>query len=121
MNTLEGKLKIIHVTFDMGVGGTEQVITQLIQAGDHERFSQEIVCIDGEIGAMGLRLSEHGVKVSVSHRRPGIDLALVLVLALALHMEISEKVHLVGYSGSPEQYMALADLYLLTSTPRVRP
>lgn len=70
------KLNILHVTFNMGIGGTEQVITQLVENGDPQRFRQEVLCIDGEVGPMGQRLADQGIKVSMLRRRPGIDLRL---------------------------------------------
>lgn len=39
--------RILHVTFNMGFGGTEQVIRQLVMHLPKDEFISEILCIDG--------------------------------------------------------------------------
>ncbi|MBL4711512.1 MAG: glycosyltransferase [Gammaproteobacteria bacterium] len=71
------KIKILHVTFNMGIGGTEQVIRQIIENSDVDRFTHEILCIDGEIGPLGLALQEKGIHIENIQRQPGIDIKLL--------------------------------------------
>lgn len=92
MTTAGSKINVLHVTFNMGVGGTEQVISQLIKAGNKTRLNQEVLCIDGEVGNMGRQLVEAGVRVSVLQRKPGIDLS----MGLAIRRLIRERdIHIV--------------------------
>lgn len=70
-------IRVLHVTFNMGIGGTEQVIRQLIEGMDSTQVQSEILCIDGHIGPMGEDLREAGVKVHTIARKPGFDRALV--------------------------------------------
>jgi hypothetical protein len=41
------RVKILHVTFDMTIGGAQQVIRQLVENIDKEQFEMDIACIDG--------------------------------------------------------------------------
>jgi hypothetical protein len=56
LNEQQPRHRILHVTFNMGFGGTEQVIRQLVMHLPQDQFSNEILCIDGEVGEMGQRL-----------------------------------------------------------------
>ncbi len=73
-------VKILHVTFNMGIGGTEQVIRQIIENSDAEKFSHEILCIDGEVGPLGKELKEKGVDVECTQRQAGTDFKLILFI-----------------------------------------
>ena len=66
--------RVAHVTFDMGIGGTEQVICQLVRGTPDMKHM--VVCIDGGPGAMGQALSDEGVAVHALCRKPGLDLQL---------------------------------------------
>jgi len=52
--------KILHLTYHMGIGGTEQVIFQLVNHADETLFENSIVCLEGEIGPIGQQLQESG-------------------------------------------------------------
>ncbi len=71
------KLKFLHVTFNMGIGGTEQVIRQIIENSDTEKFTHEILCIDGTIGPLGQELKEKGIYIESTQRKPGTDFKLM--------------------------------------------
>lgn len=71
-----GTVKILHLTFNMGIGGTEQVIRQIINTTS-DVIHHEIFCIDGEVGEIGNQLRQNGVNI-VSHKRgPGLDFRLI--------------------------------------------
>ena len=38
------KIKVLHVTYDMRIGGTEMVIKNLIENSDPEQFEMSILC-----------------------------------------------------------------------------
>jgi|GEM_PF-3595551 len=71
---MKEKIKILHVTYHMGIGGTEQVIYQLVKNADATLFDNSIVCFEGEIGAIGQQLQETGTRFHVLHRVPGLQL-----------------------------------------------
>ena len=92
------KIRILHVTFDMAIGGTEQVIRQLVlnlPAGD---FSNEIFCIDGKIGAVGEILQQQGIRIHKAPRRSGLDFQLIGFLRQTLRSGDFDVVHCHQYT-----------------------
>lgn len=71
--------KILHVTFNMGIGGTESVIRELVNGCT--QVEHEILCIDGHIGETGQTLKEAGIAVHCLSRKQGIDLKLMYDIA----------------------------------------
>lgn len=70
-------MKVMHITFNMAIGGTEQVIKQLVLGMMPYGVNSEIICIDNSLGPIGLQLEKNGVPISVLSRKPGIDLGIV--------------------------------------------
>lgn len=70
-------LRVLHLTFNMGIGGTEQVIRQLVTGLDPDQVTTEILCIDGQVGSIGEQLRASGIPVTSVARRPGFDRALI--------------------------------------------
>jgi sugar transferase (PEP-CTERM/EpsH1 system associated) len=78
-NEQQPRHRILHVTFNMGFGGTEQVIRQLVMHLPGEQFHNEILCIDGEVGEIGQRLAtEQGITIHALKRQPGLDWRLAI-------------------------------------------
>ena len=73
----QAPVKVLHITFNMGIGGTEQVIRQLVEGVDQSIVTSEILCIDGTVGPIGEALSNNGVPVHCVSRSPGFDRTLV--------------------------------------------
>lgn len=71
------KQKILHVTFDMEMGGAEQVIRQLVENGDIESFELSVVCLDSKIGVVGKELQKQDFNIFSFSRQPGIDTTLI--------------------------------------------
>ena len=69
--------KVLHVTFNMGIGGTEQVIRQLVMGSRGQQVEHEIVCIDGQVGVIGQQMREEGIPVHPVSRAPGFDRKLI--------------------------------------------
>ncbi|AOY90155.1 glycosyltransferase [Marinobacter salinus] len=61
----------------MGIGGTEQVIRQLVDSLPDSMFTNIIVCIDGEVGELGKQLEQLGTEIIAFKRNPGLDFSLV--------------------------------------------
>lgn len=71
------KIKILHVTYDMRIGGTEQVIKNLIQGSDKSIFEMSILCIESPLGPFANELLEQGINISALSRQPGFDTKLI--------------------------------------------
>ncbi len=104
----KARVKILHVTFNMGIGGTEQVICQIIKNSDSDKYVHEILCIDGTVGPLGLALKGKGVYIEAVKRRPGVDLKLIRFVRSLLRRRDIDVVHCHQYT--PYFYGAVAAL-----------
>lgn len=92
------KLRILHVTFDMAIGGTEQVIRQLVLNLPADEFDNEIFCIDGKIGAVGAQLQQQGIRIHQAARKAGLDFDLIKTLRQTLRRGDFDVVHCHQYT-----------------------
>ncbi len=69
--------RVLHITYDMGIGGTEQVINQLIRGMDKSEVDHRICCIEGAVGAIGQALQQDGINIDIFTRQPGFDWSLI--------------------------------------------
>jgi glycosyltransferase involved in cell wall biosynthesis len=91
--------RILHVTFNMGFGGTEQVIRQLVTNLNSQRFQCEIACIDGEVGAIGKAMeADNGITIHSRKRGPGLDWKTILWLRRLIKSGDFDFVHCHQYS-----------------------
>lgn len=102
------KVRILHVTFDMTIGGAQQVIRQLVENMDQDQFKIDIACIDGHLGELGEILMGQGFKVLLFERQTGLDYELVKQLRRLVKQNNYHVVHCHQYS--PYFYGLLATL-----------
>ena len=93
----------------MGIGGTEQVICQLIRNLDANQYQCNVACIDGTVGPLGQQLKEYGVNFTVFKRRPGFDLALIGSIRNLLRQNQYDIIHCHQYT--PYVYGICAALF----------
>ena len=105
---LPKKKKILHLTYHMGIGGTEQVIFQLVNNADDSLFENSIVCLEGEVGPIGQQLQESGTQFHILHRNPGFDTDLIKSVRNIIKSENIDIVHCHQYT--PYVYGVLASL-----------
>jgi len=91
-------LRVLHVTFNMGIGGTEQVIRQLVMGMKSEGVESEILCIDGQIGPIGEALQQTGVPVHKLVRKQGFDWSLIAGIRKRLREGRFDVVHCHQYT-----------------------
>ena len=91
-------VRILHITFNMGIGGTEQVIRQLVCSLPAHRFSNTILCIDGQVGEIGQQVRAQGVNVMSVKRSPGLDFNLVRAIRKIIRETGADLVHCHQYT-----------------------
>lgn len=69
--------KVAHITFDMKIGGAEQVILNLVDHTDKTKYDVSLVCLQQPLGPFGVRLSRNGCRVTCFDRKPGLDVNLI--------------------------------------------
>lgn len=112
MSTQHLPLRILHITFNMGIGGTEQVIRQLVTGLPKTGFINSIACIDGSVGAIGEQVRRQGVDVFSLARKPGFDVELIKQIRNQIRERNIDIVHCHQYT--PWVYGLLASIGLKT-------
>nr|WP_282450889.1 glycosyltransferase [Marinobacter bryozoorum] len=92
----------------MGIGGTEQVIRQLVTGLPSDCYENHVVCIDGNVGEMGQQLQRDGVDVFSISREAGIDKRLIRAIRESIRQLGVDIVHCHQYT--PWFYGWLASL-----------
>lgn len=100
--------KVLHVTYDMRIGGTEQVIRNIIENVDGSRIESHIFCIEQPLGPWGEELKAAGLKIASVHRQPGFDFRLIKAIRAYIKRERIDVVHCHQYT--PYVYGVLAAL-----------
>lgn len=108
MSALNKKIKVLHITFDMTIGGAQQVILQLVENMDANLVEAEIACIDNQLGEFGQALEAKGFNVHLFQRQPGFDLQLIKSLKRLIQLNGYDVVHCHQYT--PYTYGLLAAL-----------
>lgn len=103
-------MNLLHLTFGMGIGGTEQVIRQLVTALPKTQITARILCIDGHIGPMGAALQEEGIAVDAFPRQPGLDWALIRQIRAYIQRHNIEVVHAHQYTPYTYGWFAIRGL-----------
>ncbi len=109
LNSEKSVTRVLHVTHEMGVGGTQQVINQLVQNLDALKYQCSIACLDGEIGMIGEALEKQGVSFHIFERQPGFDRALISSLRALLKSDKIDIIHCHQYT--PYIYGAIAAMF----------
>ena len=105
-------VKILHLTFDMHIGGTEQVIKNLIEGSNDKQFQMSIFCIEEPIGPFGQMLQEKGISIDSTQRREGFDIKLIKTIRQHLKKHRIDVLHCHQYT--PWVYGTLAALGIKT-------
>ena len=70
-------INLCHLTFDMRIGGAEQVIKNLVEGIDSVQYNSSIFCIEEPIGSFGQQLIEQGTTIHSLPRKEGFNLTLI--------------------------------------------
>jgi glycosyltransferase involved in cell wall biosynthesis len=100
------RISVLHLTFDMRIGGTEMVIKNLIEGSDHDVFEMSIFCIEKPIGPWGLDLQKSGIQITAKARKPSFDTSIIKAIRRHLKENRIDVIHCHQYT--PWVYGALA-------------
>ena len=103
---------ILHLTFDMRIGGTEQVIKNLIDGADKNTYDHSIFCIESPVGPFGKMLSEQGIRIHSVSRGVGFDTKLIRSIREYIKNHNIHVLHCHQYT--PWIYGTLAALFTRT-------
>ncbi|MCF7977414.1 MAG: glycosyltransferase family 4 protein [Chromatiaceae bacterium] len=103
-------MKVLHVTFDMRIGGTEMVIKNIIEgfaeADSDVEFS--LFCIEHPLGPWGQELASKGVEIESYPRHPGFDWTLIRRIRSLVKAQEIDLLHCHQYT--PWVYGLMASL-----------
>jgi glycosyltransferase involved in cell wall biosynthesis len=100
------KTSVMHLTYDMRIGGTEMVIKNLIEGSDNDLFDMSIFCIEEPIGPWGIDLQNNGLQITAKARQPGFDTSLIFAIRKHIKDHKIDIVHCHQYT--PWVYGVLA-------------
>ncbi|WP_119395168.1 glycosyltransferase [Salinibius halmophilus] len=102
--------KVLHITFNMGIGGTESVIENIIEGTRRidNCLVHEIVCLDNEIGDKGKQLQERGVVIHQLDRGTKFNFATVFKLRQLIRNRGITHIH--SHQYTPFVYAAFSSI-----------
>lgn len=96
------------MTFDMHIGGTEQVIKNLVEAADPSILNISILCIEAPIGPFGEMLINKGYQIDAFERKKGFDISLIFKIRKYIIQNKIDVLHCHQYT--PWVYGTLASI-----------
>jgi glycosyltransferase involved in cell wall biosynthesis len=104
--------KVVHITFDMRIGGAEQVIYNLIEHTEKSKYDVSILCLDQPIGPFGIQLQDKGYQITALNRKPGFDFSLIAQIHRFIVTNNIDVLHCHQYT--PYVYGALGSVFTQT-------
>jgi glycosyltransferase involved in cell wall biosynthesis len=104
--------KVMHITYDMRIGGTEMVIKNLIDGADKSQYKLSVLCIESPLGPFSEDLIKDGVIFHQLNRQPGFDKALVKNIRKIIKQNNIDIIHCHQYT--PWVYGVIAALMTCT-------
>jgi len=75
-----GRIKVLHVTLAMEVGGIENLILNIVKSINRQKFELSVACLDSG-GQLFREIQNLGCNGFILGRRPGLDMKLIIRLA----------------------------------------
>ncbi|WP_448249779.1 glycosyltransferase [Thalassotalea agariperforans] len=104
--------KIMHITYDMRIGGTEMVIKNLIDGADKSQFDMSVLCIESPLGPFAEDLIKDGIKFHELNRQPGFDKSLIKNIRKIIKQNNIDIIHCHQYT--PWVYGVIAAMFTRT-------
>jgi glycosyltransferase involved in cell wall biosynthesis len=92
------KTNIMHITFDMRIGGTEMVIKNIIDGSDTTLFTMAILCIESPLGPFAEDLKKDNIRFFESNRQPGFDIKLIKKIRCIIKHNSIDIIHCHQYT-----------------------
>ena len=108
----ERKTKVLHLTYDMRIGGTEMVIKNLVEGLDSEQFDVGILNIQANLGPFGEMLKLQGVAIYNLNWTGGFDTGLIKQIRRHIQQHRIDILHCHQYT--PWVYGVLAAAFTNT-------
>jgi glycosyltransferase involved in cell wall biosynthesis len=99
---------ILHVTFDMRIGGTEMVIKNIIEGNNNDSYCMSIFCVEEPLGPWGKDMQSEGVSVNSVARKDGFDAS--VIKALRKHIKSNDIDILHCHQYTPWVYGTMASI-----------
>jgi hypothetical protein len=90
---------ILHLTYDMRIGGTEMVIKNIIEGADKALFNMSIYCSESPIGPWGIDLQKSGIVIDSKERKPGFYTQLIKAIRRHLKENRIDLIHCHQYNS----------------------
>lgn len=97
---------VMHITYDMRIGGTEMVIRNLIEGFNHPHVRMSVFCIEEPLGPWGQDLASKGIPITTVARQPGFDRSLIKAIRHHIKQNNIDIIHCHQYT--PWVYGVLA-------------
>ncbi len=111
LNT-KNKFKVLHLTYDMRIGGTEMVIKNIIEGLNSSQFTMSIFCIELPLGPWGKSLKKSGIQIGSAARREGFDPNIIKKIRTHIKQHNIDIIHCHQYT--PWVYGTLAAAFTKT-------
>ncbi len=92
------KTHIMHITYDMRIGGTEMVIKNIIDGCDQNQYKMSVLCIESPLGPFAEELQEEGVEFHEFNRQPGFDRNLIKKIRQTIKANNVDIIHCHQYT-----------------------
>ena len=96
----------------MRIGGTEQVIKNLIEGADSTQFDMSVFCIETPLGPWGEELKKSGISIEAINRNPGFDTKLITAIRRYIKEHKIDILHCHQYT--PYVYGVIAAIFTST-------
>ncbi len=98
--------KVVHVTYDMRIGGTESVIKNLIETTSGSSCHHQVICLQPRLGPFGEELKKKGIEIHSLNWSNGFDVSVIKALRRFIDINSIDCLHCHQYT--PWVYGTLA-------------
>jgi glycosyltransferase involved in cell wall biosynthesis len=91
-------MKVLHVTYDMRIGGTEMVIKNIIEGNTDPNITMSIFCIESPLGPWGEDLQRKAIAIYSQSRKEGFDFSVIRSLRKIIKASNIDIVHCHQYT-----------------------